>query len=134
MKRLTIAMAVITISSCAVLDSYLIPKYDPMEYQLITSVSSLAEIGNSQCDNPNSIKKIGNDLLLKATEFKNYTAIIPNNMDSIQMSTNLLAEVKGLSTRYNLDNPASVPYCIEKMTLIEHSAKNIQTVLGAKSK
>jgi hypothetical protein len=133
-KKMIIAIAAISISSCAVLDAYLIPKYDPMEYQIITSISALAEISISQCNNPNNIKKFSDDLLLKATEFKNYTAIYPNNTDAVQMSTNLLSEIKGLSLRYNSDIPVSATYCKEKITLIEHSAKNIQTVLGAKSK
>ena len=47
------------------------------------------------------------------------------------MSKSLLAEVQGMSERYETTNP-SVAYCTTKMNIIERSAKTIQFVLGVK--
>jgi len=107
-------------------------KYDPSEYALITGLSTIAEIGNSECSDPVKMKTTAYALLTKATDFKNYTVNIPNNQESIKMSNEIFTIVKGLTDRYSSDSSVSAAYCSNKMAIIERAAKTIQISEGSK--
>ena len=130
-KILTFSLA-ISLSGCAFIESFQMAKYDPSEYSLITSISSLSEVGGSECSDPSQMKTTAYQLLLRSTEFKNYTNNIPNNQESIRMSTELFTIVKGLTDRYSSGVTVSTAYCTNKMSIIERAAKTIQTAIGTK--
>ena len=132
MKKLIPLVLTLMLSGCFAIDAMLMSKYDSSEYALIASLSSIAEVGNSECSDPVQMKVTAYSLLIKATEFKNYTADIPNNVESIKMSSEIFTMVKGLSDRYNSGDLVSVAYCTSKMTIIERTSKTIQTAIGTK--
>ena len=65
-------------------------------------------------------------------ELKNYSASIPDNEDTVKMTSELAEIVKGLNIRYHEKEPVSVSYCTLKFGTIEKNAVNIQNVIGAK--
>ena len=131
MKRLILVLMFTTLSGCAMLDAYNMAGFDANEYQLATKVRSKAEISKTDCPDVALTRRNVSSILSVATEFKNYTSSIPHNEEATDMSKNLLLEVQGLSDRYKTAEP-SVTYCNTKMSIIERSAKTIQTVLGTK--
>ena len=131
MKKLLLITLFATLSGCALLDAYNMAGFDSNEYQLATEIRSMAEVSVKDCGDGVLMRPNVDSLLYVATEFKNYTSSIPHNEEASSMSKSLLAEVQGMSERYNTTNP-SLAYCKTKMSIIERSAKTIQFVLGVK--
>ena len=131
MKKLLLIVLFTTLSGCAMFDAYNMAGFDANEYQLATNVRSKAEISKTDCPDVALTRRNVSSILNVATEFKNYTSSIPHNEEATDMSKNLLLEVQGLSDRYKTTEP-SLAYCTTKMSIIDRSAKTIQTVLGTK--
>lgn len=131
MKKLLLITLFATLSGCALIDAYNMAGFDANEYQLASQIRSIAEVSVKDCGDGVVMRPNVSNLLYVATEFKNYTSSIPHNEEAFNMSKSLLAEVQGMSERYETTNP-SVAYCTTKMNIIERSAKTIQFVLGVK--
>lgn len=120
------------LSGCTIVDAYLMAKFDPNEYQLITQIKSVAETGVKNCDNREKMNRVVEYINLKGTEFKNYTFYIPNNKKANELSVDLYKEIDGLNARYAKPDKISTTYCKTKMLTIEQSAETIQEVIGDK--
>ena len=132
MKKLLLVVLFSTLSGCALFDAYNMAGFDSNEYQLATEIRSMAEVSIKDCGNTVLMTPNVDSMLYVATEFKNYTSSIPHNEEATNMSKTLLLVVQGLSESYKTNSSPSEVYCTTKMSIIERSAKTIQTVLGTK--
>lgn len=137
MKRLLILFAmVMTLTSCAsinkVIDYFDMARFDNNEYLLAVNVRTQANLGARKCGTPEvraEVSKLWSDTL----SLKNYSESIPNNEETITMSSELLEIVRGLDQRYaNTKDDPSMVYCTNKFTLIEKNATIITNVVGKK--
>ena len=131
MKKLVIALAVWSLSGCALYDAYFMARFDNNEYGLINRIRTEANLGAAKCGKPEVVEEV--DHVWRTTvEFKNYTQSIPHNEEATKMGSELAEIVKGLSDRYHGSEPVSMIYCTTKFSSIERNAVNIQNVIGKK--
>ena len=137
MKKLFIALSLITLTGCAtvqslpVINAYFMAKFDNNEYMLVNSVRTQANLGAAKCGTPEVVATVDN-IYFKKIELRNYSQSIPHNEETIKMSSELSEIVKGLSERYHGKEPVSLNYCTVKFSNIEKNAITIQNVIGAK--
>ena len=137
MKRLLILFAmVMTLTSCAsinkVIDYFDMARFDNNEYLLAVNVRTQANLGARKCGTPDVNREVSL-LWNHSLAFKNYAESIPNNEETVTMSSELLEIVRGLDNRYNVDKKeVSMGYCTSKFGLIEKNATIITNVVGAK--
>ena len=135
-KFLVLFLAVMTMSGCAtingVIDYFDMARFDNNEYLLAVQVRTQANLGARKCGTPevnDEVSKLWGDTL----NLKNYAESIPNNEETITMSSELLEIVRGLDQRYNIDKKdVSMTYCTNKFGNIEKNATIITNVVGKK--
>jgi hypothetical protein len=131
MKKLLVILAVWSLSGCALIDAYMMARFDNNEYMLINKIRTEANLGAAKCGKPEVVAEV--DGLWRTTvEFRNYTQSIPHNEEATKMGSELAEIVKGLSERYHGTEPVSMMYCTTKFSSIERNAVNIQNVIGKK--
>jgi hypothetical protein len=131
MKKLLVILAVWSLSGCALIDAYMMARFDNNEYMLINRVRTQANLGAAKCGKPEVVAEV--DSIWRTTvELKNYTQSIPHNEEATKMSAELAEIVKGLSDRYKGTEPVSMLYCTTKFSSIERNAVTIQNVIGKK--
>jgi hypothetical protein len=135
MKRLYVAFLILlatTLQGCATLDYFDMARFDNNEYLLAVQVRTQANLGARKCGTPEvngEVSKLWEDTL----NLKNYAESIPNNEETITMSSELLEIVRGLDQRYNIDKKdVSMTYCTNKFGNIEKNATIITNVVGKK--
>ena len=97
MKKLLLVPLLFVLNGCALVDAYLMTKYDPNEYQLITSVRLQAQQAKEQCSDA-AVSKVNAVKVTSDTQmFMLYSEHIPRNKDMIDASKNLNDIAKGLS-------------------------------------
>ena len=123
-------LAIVALSGCTVLDAYLMTKYDPNEYGLITKIRSDASYYKNFCNDAVASKenaiKLANETLL----FKNYSENIPRNNDNYKSATSLNEISNGLVEKYKSNESVSSVFCKLKFEGVEHSASLMQHVIG----
>lgn len=131
MKKLILALAILSLNGCALYDAYFMAKYDNNEYMLINRIRTQANLGAAKCGKPEVVAEV--DSVWRTTvELKNYSQSIPHNEEATKMSAELAEIVKGLSDRYKGTEPVSMMYCTTKFASIERNAVTIQNVIGKK--
>ena len=135
MKRLYVAFLILlatTLQGCATLDYFDMARFDNNEYLLAVQVRTQANLGARKCGTPEvngEVSKLWEDTL----NLKNYAESIPNNEETVTMSSELLEIVRGLDQRYNIDKKdVSMTYCTNKFGNIEKNATIITNVVGKK--
>ena len=137
MKKLLIALAILSLTGCATIKqttlyrAWNMAKFDNNEYSQINSIRTVANLGAAKCGTPEIVPVVDN-IYFKTIELKNYSQSIPKNEETIKMSSELSEIVKGLSERYHGKDPVSLNYCTTKFGIIEKNAVTIQNVVGAK--
>ena len=137
MKKLLIVLAIISLQGCAAIEAVKVvrawnmAKFDNAEYSQINSIRTVANLGAAKCGTP-EVLPVVDSLYYKSVEFKNYSASIPFNEETVKMSGELAEIIKGLNVRYHDKEPVSVAYCTLKFGTIEKNAVTIQNVVGAK--
>ena len=137
MKRLIVLfLAVMSLSGCAtinqVIDYFDMARFDNNEYLLAVQIRTQANLGARKCGTPEVNSEVSL-LWNHSLAFKNYAESIPNNEETVTMSSELLEIVRGLDQRYNIDKKTvSMSYCTSKFTLIEKNATSITNVVGKK--
>jgi hypothetical protein len=137
MKRLLIALAILSLTGCATIQqttlykAWNMAKFDNIEYDKINKIRTDANLGAAKCGTPEVIPVV-ETLWYKSVELKNYSASIPHNEETVKMSGELAEIIKGLNARYHDKEPVSVAYCTLKFGTIEKNAVTIQNVVGAK--
>lgn len=131
MKRLLAVVLALSLSGCALVDAYLLAKYDSNEYLIITEIRTDAGKYKQQCDNSDK-SKINADLIAdKTLLFMNYSQHIAHNKNTIAAAEKLNEIAQGLQQRYT-DGKVSPAFCKIKFDSISNSAETMQTVIGNK--
>ncbi len=132
MRKLILIPLVALLNGCALVDAYLMTKYDPNEYQLITSVRLQAQQAKEQCSDA-AVSKTNSVRVTSDTQlFMLYSEHIPRNKDMIDASKNLYDIAKGLNDQYAKSDKVSPAFCRIKFQNIETSADKIQTVVAGR--
>ena len=130
MKKLLLALAVLSLGGCAVYDAVTMTKYDPNEYLLITEIKVDSTAYADQCNDPAKSRLNAMVLSHKTLMFKAYSENLPSNGDGVKAAIALDEIAQGLKDRYNSGDKVSPLFCKLKFEGIEHSADLIQHVLG----
>lgn len=133
MRVIALVLISLSLQSCYLLDAFLMTKYDPNEYKIITEIRAMAGKNKEHCDNE-AISKVAAEELTKSTKlFVFYSEHIPRNSDNIRASKVLHEIAHELSDRYNKPNTkVSAVYCKIKFENVESSAAKMQSVIGSR--
>jgi len=134
-NKLVIACLISLLSSCAfITDSFLLAKFDPIEYQSMVKIRVMAKDAIATCDD-REVSKANVEKLKKELEFLiTYDEPIAHNTN-VQHSLNELHEiVNGLSKHYKDTEKVSTTFCVLKLQIIANDAGVIQKVIGTKPK
>jgi hypothetical protein len=129
MRKLLLLSLLAVLSSCTVIDAYLMTHYDPNEYSGITTIRVDAGQFKTKCDDAVVSKANAERIAYETTAFKLYSENIPKNDDNYKASTALDEIAQGLVDRYN-KGPVSPVFCKLKFGAIENSAGLMQHVIG----
>ncbi len=132
MKRIAILSLVILLNGCAVVDIYRQARWDNNEYALVNDIQTTAELGIDSCVDQKAVVPYVDKMYSTSVTLKNYTKDVERNTESIKMSQELLAIIKGLKERYSSGDEVSQKYCELKFTTIQTSTTTIKKSLGAK--
>lgn len=131
MKRLLLYFLVVSLSGCALVDAYLMTKYDPNEYKSITDIRAEAQLYKGQCANELLSITNANKLAFDTRAFAMYSENVPRNENVINASAELDKIAQGLATQYN-NGKVSTIFCKIKFESIEHNAGTMQKIIGAR--
>lgn len=132
MRSLVLASLMLALSGCAVVDIYRQARWDNNEYALVNNIQTEAELGIGSCADQTATLPYVNKMYHDSVTLKNYTKDVERNAESIKMSEELLAIIKGLKERYSSGDEVSQKYCELKFTTIQTSTTTIKKSLGAK--
>lgn len=132
MKKLFLILLLLALGGCAVIDSFLMTKYDPNEYQLITTVRLQAQQAKEQCSDAAVSKTNATRITSDTQMFMLYSEHIPRNKDMVSASKSLHEIAKGLSDQYAKSDKVSPAFCRIKFQNVEASADKIQTVISGR--
>jgi hypothetical protein len=131
MKRLVfLSLILSTLSGCAIVDAFLMTKYDPNEYRIITEIRTDASHYKNECANPILSPANAIGIANKTALFQNYSESIPRNDDGFKASKSLNEIAQGLVEKYTKGETVSPVFCKIKYSSIESSATLIQHVIG----
>jgi hypothetical protein len=129
MKRLLLALSVLALNGCALVDAYLMTGFDNNEYLLITQIRTDASAYKTQCALPMA-EANATQMAYKTNLFVNYSLEIPRNDNVISSAKKLNEIAEGLVQQYEREGKVSGMFCKLKYTNIENSAALIQHVVG----
>lgn len=132
MRILALVVTSFFLQGCLLLDAFLMTKYDPNEYKIITEVRAIAQDGKQHCSDENISKTNSNNLSKNTELFLLYSEHIPRNKDNIRASKALHEMAKDLSDRYNKNTKVSAVFCKIKFENVESSAAKMQQVIGSR--
>ena len=132
MKKILSILSLSLLSSCAVVDAYLMTHYDPNEYGVITAIRAESRQFKDQCDDFGASRSNAAKLAADTQLFMMYSEHIPRNKDLISASQELNVIAKGLADQYAKSDKVSTAFCKIKFTSIETSADKIQTVTAGR--
>ena len=136
-NAIAITLTAFVISGCSFLNSlnpmyFNMARFDNNEYMLAVDVRTQANLGARKCGTPEVNREVS-ILWAKSLILKNYSESIPNNEETVTMTSELLEIVRGLDKRYNIDKKkTSMAYCTNKFGNIEKNATLITNVVGNK--
>ena len=130
MKKIIALLAVTMLSGCAVLDAYLMTKYDANEYKLVVEIRTDAHLSKAECENPVLSRANAQAIADKTQLFEFYSEHIPRNNNAASASRNLNEIAQGLAKRYNSGDKVSPTFCKLKFEGIEIAATTLQSVLA----
>lgn len=133
MRVIALILISLSLQGCYLLDAFLMTKYDPNEYRIITEIRAMAGKNKEHCDNETASKLASEELSKTTRLFVFYSEHIPRNSDNIRASKNLHEIAHELSDRYNKPNTkVSTVYCKLKFENVESSAAKMQSVIGSR--
>jgi hypothetical protein len=125
MKKLLIAFLALALTSCALLDAYLMAPYDANEYLQITEIRVMAGQYRQQCDNFQASAVNAQDITRRTVMFERYSEYIPRNENGYRAAKALNEIAQGLGTAYGKGIVSSV-FCRIKYNNLEQAAELIQ--------
>tara|TARA_Y100001938_G_scaffold142076_1_gene212770 strand:- start:325 stop:732 length:408 start_codon:yes stop_codon:yes gene_type:complete len=133
-KTIAIISVSFLLSSCAVLDTLKLSKFDQNEYRSVVDLRSFAQTVVPYCDE----EFFDYDYVLQLNYFSlnmfNYVQFLPNNDDTIEMVRALHELVQQFKAKYDTEEFVSHNYCRLKLQQIERSARKIQKAIGGKNR
>lgn len=132
LKRLLVIALIPLLPGCALVDAYLMAKYDTNEYALANAVKTKAELAQEQCANKQVVEQKLVDVYASAVEFKNFTIYIPRNDDANKMAVKLATLTKDTKDYYTTHDKVSEAFCKMKLQQIVKSSDAILETLGKK--
>ena len=132
MKKLLIALAVLSLNGCALIDAYLMAGYDTNEYALVNKIKTKSEIYVDDCKDVTKSKQNADDLYNTAIELRNFSQNIPRNDDTTKLASNLVELTKQGKELYVKNPNVSETFCKLKLQQINRSAEVAQKVIGKK--
>jgi len=132
MRSLILALLMVALPGCAIVDIYRQARWDNNEYALVNNIQTEAELGIDSCADQKAVVPYVDKMYYTSITLKNYTKDVDRNAESIKMSQELLAIIKGLKERYSSGDEVSQRYCELKFTTIQTSSSTIKRALGAK--
>jgi hypothetical protein len=125
MKRIVLALTCVLLTSCALLDAYLMAPYDANEYLQITEIRVMAGQYRQQCDNFQASAVNAQDITRRTMMFERYSEYIPRNENGYRAAKALNEIAQGLGTAYGKGIVSSV-FCRIKYNNLEQAAELIQ--------
>ena len=133
MKKTIISLILVTsLSGCALVDAYLMAKYDSTEYALVNKVKTKADLALEDCKDQEKSKVNADKLYFTAVEFKNFAQNIPRNEDTTKLAGNLVDLTKQGKDMYAKGTSVSETFCKLKFQQVSRSADVAQKVIGKK--
>jgi len=132
MKKILLALAILSLNGCALVDAYFMAKYDTNEYALVNSVKTKAHVAQADCNDRAKTLVNVNDIYVTTYQFRNFTYHIPRNDDATKMAEKLLKLSLDTKDYYAKNEKVSEFFCKAKYQQIFKSADEIQSVLGRK--
>lgn len=132
MKKILIALMVVSLSGCALIDAYFMAGYDNVEYALVNKIRTISELGVKDCSDKN--KSYGNfeGMYWTAVELRNFSQYIPRNTDTYKLTVNLVELTKQGRELYEKPAAVSETFCKLKLGQINRTAQIAQEVIGKK--
>ena len=125
MKKILIALSTFLLTSCALLDAYLMAPYDANEYLQITEIRVMAGQYRQQCDNFQASAVNAQDITRRTMMFERYSEYIPRNENGYRAAKALNEIAQGLGTAYGKGIVSSV-FCRIKYNNLEQAAELVQ--------
>jgi hypothetical protein len=125
MKRIVLALTCVLLTSCALLDAYLMAPYDANEYLQITEIRVMAGQYRQQCDNFQASAANAQDITRRTVMFERYSEYSPRNENGYRAAKALNEIAQGLGTAYGKGIVSSV-FCRIKYNNLEQAAELIQ--------
>jgi len=132
MKKIILALALLPLSGCALIDAYLMAKYDTTEYSLVNKIKTKSELSIDDCKDVKKSKENADVLYFTAIELRNFSTNIPRNEDTTKLAGNLVELTKQGREQYAKDSNVSETFCKLKLQQIGRSAEVAQKVIGKK--
>ena len=131
MKRIVLVLTCVLLSSCALLDAYLMAPYDTNEYLQITEIRVMAGQYRQQCDNFQTSAANAQDITRRTMMFERYSEYIPRNENGYKAAKALNEIAQGLGTAYGKGIVSSV-FCRIKYNNLEQAAELMQRVTAGR--
>lgn len=128
MKNLLLIIGLGTLQGCTLLDAYLMTKYDPNEYRLISEIRTDSMIAKRECKDTEKTVLNARNLANKTQLFEIYSENIPRNENLIVASKSLNQIAQGLAINIK---PSEI-FCKIKFETIETNAIKMQHIIGAR--
>ena len=125
MKKILLALSTLLLTSCALLDAYLMAPYDATEYLQITEIRVMAAQYRQQCDNFQASAVNAQDITRRTVMFERYSEFIPRNKNGYRAAKALNEIAQGLGVAYS-KGIVSATYCRLKYNSLEQAAELIQ--------
>ena len=132
MKKIILALSVSLLSGCAVIDSYLMAKYDTNEYAAIATIRSQSETAQSDCADKKKTEQNIDQIYKSTVFFKNFTQLRVRNEETSTIAYNLYLISDQLKKHYEKNETVSATYCKLKLQQLEKGAITAQKTIGSK--
>lgn len=132
MKKILIALSFTLLSGCALVDSYLMAKYDTNEYAAITTIRSQSEIAQETCNDKKRTEMYINNIYESSVFFKNFAQLRVRNDETATIAYNLYLLSDQLKKHYEKNDTVSASYCKLKLQQLEKGAVTAQKAIGSK--
>jgi hypothetical protein len=133
MKKIIASIFIVSsLSGCALVDAYLMAKYDTNEYAMVNKIKTKSELSVEDCKDPIKSKQNADDLYNTAIELRNFAVNIPRNDDTSKLAGNLVELTKQGKEQYVKNPNVSETFCKLKLQQISRSAEVAQKVIGKK--
>lgn len=130
MKNILALLAICLLPGCALIDAYLMTKYDPAEYRIVTEIRADAAKSKTQCEDA-VVSKLNAVRVADRTQlFMFYSEHVPRNTNLQKSSMELNKIASGLVELYNQPQPPSLTFCRIKFDSIETNATTMQHIIG----